>query len=195
MIKINQRLLHNIKSLSHNVLDRVLEGSTDRSIIVSILNDFYNHLYINGDINGLCKVSVTSGREEYATVNSALQFRSGIEVKITNPNNITEEEGLALIHIILIGFPKLVRVLISMGFDTLRGKIGEHPDTLDIRLADFVNYSPPMNISHDDKKKRNTNPKVIHQPKIHTPSTKPIAMKTNPIQRKNIEFNGGIYNR
>lgn len=188
---INQRLLHNIKTLSHNVLDRVLEGNGDRSRIVSVLDDFYQHLYVNGYINRPCRVSITSGRKEYATANSAMQFRSGIEIKITNLDYITQEEIMELIHIVLIGFPQLVRILISMGFDTLRGKLEDNPITLDIRLADFVHYRPPMGITHYEEKPKYEKPKAIASPIRSTPTIKPIA--TPPIQRKNKEFNGDLY--
>lgn len=183
---INQRFLHNVKTLSHNILDRVLEGNGDRSKIIAVLNELYQHLYINGYTNRIVKVSITSGKTEYATSNSAMQFRSGIEVKITNPNGITENEAYEIVIFLLIAFPQLVRALISMGFDTWRGKLGDNPNTLDLRLEDYIHYQPPINITHQPP---------ITQPKT-LPPTKPKYSPTQPVQnRKNTEFNGDLYGK
>lgn len=183
---INQRFLHNVKTLSNNILDRILEGNGDRSKIIAVLNDFYQHLYINGHTDRIVKVSTTSGRAEYATSNSAMQFRSGIEVKITNPDGIIEIEAREIVIFLLIAFPQLVRILISMGFDTWRGKLGDNPNTLDLRLEDYIHYQPPINITHQPP---------IRKPKT-LPPAKPKPAPTQPVQnRKNTEFNGDLYGK
>lgn len=53
-----------------------------------------------------------------------MKFRSGIEVKITDPNGIAEYEAYGLVILILVAFPQIVRILIAMGFDTWKGKLG-----------------------------------------------------------------------
>lgn len=189
---INQRFLHNVKTLSHNILDRILEGSGDRSRMVTVLNDFYQHLYVSGSIDRICKVSITSGKAEYATSVSAIQFRSGIEVKITDCEGITEGEAVWLVQLLLIEFPQLVRVLISMGFDTWRGKLGDNPNTLDMRLADWINYQPSMNIFYYEEPTRSEKPKALPQPKKNTSSQ---STQVKPVQTKNTEFNGDLYGK
>ena len=189
---INQRFLHNLKTLSHNILDRVLEGNGDRSRIIAVLNDFYQHLYINGYIDRIVKVSITSGRSEYATSNSAMQFRSGIEVKITDPNGIAEDEAYRLVILILVAFPQIVRILIAMGFDTWKGKLGNNPNTLDCRLEDYVNYQPVKNITCYDEPKYEKSKAIIQSPQYTSQSD---AVKQSYTEDKNTEFNGNLYGK
>ena len=79
-----------------------------------------------------------------------------------------------------------------MGFDTWRGKLGDNPNTYDIRLADWVNYQPPMNIFYYEEPTKYEKPKALPQSKKNTFSQ---STQVKPEQTKNTEFNGDLYGK
>ena len=78
---------------------------------------------MSGEFNRLCKVSISSGRSEYAHEMSSLSFRSGFKISIENDAQLKESEILDLADYVTEN-TAFVRQLMSMGFDTLiiRGK-------------------------------------------------------------------------
>ena len=121
-----------------------------------------------------------------------MQFRSGIEVKITDPNGIAKYEAYGLVILILVAFPQIVRILIAMGFDTWKGKLGNNPNTLDCRLEDFVNYQSVKNITCYDEPKYEKSKAIIQSPQYTSQSD---AVKQSYTEDKNTEVNGNLYGK
>ena len=113
-----------IKNIIDAIVNILLDGSFERVRIISQMNAAFKEYFTTGDLNRLCKVSITKGRQEFAHEMSALWFRSGFKISIENDINITDGEMTELSTYITENL-SFVRQLMALGFDTLviQGKI------------------------------------------------------------------------
>lgn len=82
------------------------------------MNQSFKESYFSGDLDRLCKVSVTSGNDNYKHEMSAFFMRSGFKISIENDNNLRDSEIRDISQYILSN-KAFVRQLMSLGFDTL----------------------------------------------------------------------------
>ena len=101
-----------------NLLNSLLDGSFERTRIVTSMNEAFKVYYYSGELERFCKVSISSGCSEYRHEMSAFVFRSGFKISIENDANIKESELRDISQYILSNTP-FVRQLMSLGFDTL----------------------------------------------------------------------------
>lgn len=100
------------------LLDSILSGSLERIRIINAMNDSFKEAYYSGELDRLCKVSITIGDSSFAHEMSTFVFRSGFKISIENDNNIKISEFREIGQYILSNRP-FVRQLMSLGFDTL----------------------------------------------------------------------------
>ena len=107
-----------IVELFKNLLNSLLDGSFERVRIIKSMNDAFKEYYITGEIDRLCKVSITSGNQSFRHEMSAIFFRSGFRISIENDSDIRDSELRTIAQYILTNMA-FVRQLMSLGFDTL----------------------------------------------------------------------------
>lgn len=108
----------NIVNLFRNLLNSLLDGSFERMKIISAMNQAFKEYYYTGELNRLCKVSISTGNESYRHEMSAIFFRSGFKISIENDSDIADSEIRDISQYILSN-KAFVRQLMSLGFDTL----------------------------------------------------------------------------
>jgi hypothetical protein len=101
-----------------NLLNSLLDGSFERVRIIKSMNDAFHEYYVTGEINRLCKVSITVGNQSYRHEMSTVFFRSGFRISIENDSNIKDSE-LRDISQYILSNTAFVRQLMALGFDTL----------------------------------------------------------------------------
>lgn len=101
-----------------NLLNSLLDGSFERVRIIKSMNDAFHEYYLTGEIDRLCKVSITSGNQSYRHEMSTVFFRSGFRISIENDSNIRDSE-LRDISQYILSNTAFVRQLMALGFDTL----------------------------------------------------------------------------
>lgn len=101
-----------------NLLNSLLDGSFERVRIIKSMNDAFHEYYVTGEINRLCKVSITVGNQSYRHEMSTVFFRSGFRISIENDSNIRDSE-LRDISQYILSNTAFVRQLMALGFDTL----------------------------------------------------------------------------
>ncbi|VDH15618.1 Uncharacterised protein [Algoriella xinjiangensis] len=134
---MNEIFLHNFKSITNNYIDKVITGNNSRKSVIIFFNLLFEEAFNLGKIDRLCKLSSTSGNTLFKTPLSAFTFRSGLELKIINDNNLTSKDVYLMIGIIL-GNQYFVRKLISLGYDTL--VITSNSKIIDLQL-DLKNFT------------------------------------------------------
>ena len=101
-----------------NLLNTLLDGSFERVRIIKSMNDAFHEYYVTGEINRLCKVSITVGNQSYRHEMSTVFFRSGFRISVENDSNIKDSE-LRDISQYPVSNTAFVRQLMALGFDTL----------------------------------------------------------------------------
>ena len=101
-----------------NLLNTLLDGSFERVRIIKSMNDAFHEYYVTGEINRLCKVSITVGNQSYRHEMSTVFFRSGFRISVENDSNIKDSE-LRDISQYILSNTAFVRQLMALGFDTL----------------------------------------------------------------------------
>ncbi len=101
-----------------NLLNSLLDGSFERVRIIKSMNEAFQEYYVTGEIDRLCKVSITSGNQNFRHEMSTLFFRSGFRISIENDSGIRDSE-LRDISQYILSNTAFVRQLMSLGFDTL----------------------------------------------------------------------------
>lgn len=132
----------NIKTLITNLLNALLDGSFERMRVINQMNAAFKEYFTSGEFSRLCKVSISTGRSEYAHEMSSLWFRSGFKITIENDFALTEGEINELSTYVTDNTP-FVRQLMAMGFDTLviKGKTTEITCTYALkRFANLNQY-------------------------------------------------------
>lgn len=101
-----------------NLLNSLLDGSFERVKIIKSMNEAFHEYYVTGEIDRLCKVSITSGNQSFRHEMSTMFFRSGFRISIENDTNVREAELRDVSQYILTN-NAFVRQLMTLGFDTL----------------------------------------------------------------------------
>lgn len=105
-------------TLFKNLIDSLLSGSFERLKIVNAMNAAFKDYYLSGELQRLCKITITSGDIEYRHEMSSMVFRSGFKINIENDNGLKESEIIEISKYILSN-TTFIRQLMSIGFDTL----------------------------------------------------------------------------
>lgn len=90
---------------------------SDRKVLVREFNNAAKAAYISGLVPCLVKCNVSKGYKPYKHSNSAFYF-SGIRFTAQSNEIITEEE-LNILGLSILGDSRIVRLLITLGWDTL----------------------------------------------------------------------------
>lgn len=101
-----------------NLLNSLLDGSFERTRIITSMNQTFKEYYYSGELERLCKVSISVGEQKFAHEMSAFFFRSGFKISIENDSNIKSSELRDIAQHVLSNRP-FIRLLMSLGFDTL----------------------------------------------------------------------------
>ena len=86
--------------------------------IINAMNQSFKETYYSGEIDRLCKVSITSGNDNYRHEMSAFFLRSGFKISIENDSTLKDSEIRDISQYILSN-KAFVRQLMTLGFDTL----------------------------------------------------------------------------
>lgn len=101
-----------------NLLNSLLDGSFERTRIISSMNDAFKEYYYSGELERFCKVSISQGEQSFAHEMSTFFFRSGFKISIENDANIKSSELRDIARYVLSN-RAFIRQLMSLGFDTL----------------------------------------------------------------------------
>lgn len=129
-----------IKTIITNLINALLDGSFERVRIISQMNAAFEEYFYSGELNRLCKVSISRGCQAYAHEMSTLWLRSGFKITIENDAGIKESEMIELSSYITDNVA-FVRQLMAMGFDTLVVKGNTTQLTHNIALKKFANLN------------------------------------------------------
>ena len=104
----------NIKNFFVNLINSLLDGSFDRMK----MNMAFEESFYTGELDRMCKVSISMGHQPFAHEMSSLSFRSGFKISIENDSSLKESEIEELASYVTENVA-FVRQLMSLGFDTL----------------------------------------------------------------------------
>lgn len=107
-----------IKDFFNNLFNSLLDGSFERMRIINVMNQSFREFFYSGELNRLCKVSISQGDRDFAHEMSSLWFRSGFKISIENDVNLLESEIIEISKYVLSN-TAFIRQLMAMGFDTL----------------------------------------------------------------------------
>ena len=107
-----------VKSFFVNLINSLLDGSFDRMRIIGQMNKAFEESFYTGELDRMCKVSISTGYPPFAHEMSSLSFRSGFKISIENDCSLKESEMEELASYVT-GNIAFVRQLMSLGFDTL----------------------------------------------------------------------------
>lgn len=108
----------NIADFFRNLLNALLDGSFERMKIIKAMNTAFKDYFYSGELNRLCKASISSGDPDFSHEMSAFFFRSGFKISIENDTNLADSEVLEISKYILENKP-FIKQLMTLGFDTL----------------------------------------------------------------------------
>ncbi|MBQ8243105.1 MAG: hypothetical protein IJZ40_06505 [Bacteroidaceae bacterium] len=107
-----------IKDFFNNLFNSLLDGSFERMRIINIMNQSFREYFYSGELDRLCKVSISQGDRDFAHEMSSLWFRSGFKISIENDANLLDSEIMEISKYVLSN-TSFIRQLMAMGFDTL----------------------------------------------------------------------------
>ena len=107
-----------IKDFFNNLFNSLLDGSFERMRIINVLNQSFREFFYSGELNRLCKVSISQGDRDFSHEMSSLWFRSGFKISIENDINLLDSEIMEISRYVLSN-TAFIRQLMAMGFDTL----------------------------------------------------------------------------
>ena len=105
-----------IKDFFNNLFNSLLDGSFERMRIINVMNQSFREFFYSGELNRLCKVSISQGDREFSHEMS--WFRSGFKISIENDINLLDSEIMEISKYVLSN-TAFIRQLMAMGFDTL----------------------------------------------------------------------------
>ena len=103
-----------IKNLANSILD----GSFERLKLISQMNTGFKEYFYSGELNRLCKTSISQGDPDFRHEMSSIWFRSGFKISVENDTNLKESEIIEIAQYVLQNH-QFIRQLMAMGFDTL----------------------------------------------------------------------------
>lgn len=107
-----------IKDFFNNLFNSLLDGSFERMRIINVMNHSFKEYFYSGELDRLCKVSISQGDRDFAHEMSSLWFRSGFKISIENDANLLDSEIMEISKYVLSN-TSFIRQLMAMGFDTL----------------------------------------------------------------------------
>ncbi len=107
-----------IKDFFNNLFNSLLDGSFERIRVINVMNQSFKEFFYSGELNRLCKVSISQGDKDFTHEMSAFWFRSGFKISIENDINLTDTEINEISKYVLTNH-SFIRQLMAMGFDTL----------------------------------------------------------------------------
>lgn len=107
-----------LRSFFNLLLNSLLDGSFERMRLINGMNRGFQEYFFSGEINRLCKVSISAGDFDFRHEMSSLWFRSGFKISIENDANIKDSEINEISQYVLHN-ETFIRQLMAMGFDTL----------------------------------------------------------------------------
>ena len=107
-----------IKDFFNNLFNSLLDGSFERMRIINVMNQSFGEYFYSGELDRLCKVSISQGDRDFAHEMSSLWFRSGFKISIENDANLLDSEIMEISKYVLSN-TSFIRQLMAMGFDTL----------------------------------------------------------------------------
>ncbi len=122
----------------------ILDGSLEKKQLIDAFNGIFRELYYSGSVERFVKVSICKGVSRFKHEMSVSAFRSGLLFEVQNDDRLAKAE-LQDISFVIFGFPPMVRLLKSLGFDTLiiKGKrTGALFYKIDERITMLDNESP-----------------------------------------------------
>ena len=108
----------NIADFFKNLLNAILDGSFERIRIIKAMNEAFKEYFYSGELNRLCKISISKGDPDFAHEMSSFFFRSGFKLSIENDTNVQDSELMEISKYILENKP-FIKQLMVLGFDTL----------------------------------------------------------------------------
>ena len=107
-----------LKDFFNNLINSLLDGSFERMRVVNSMNQAFREYFFSGDLERLCKVSISQGDPEFKHEMSSLWFRSGFKITIENDIKLMDSEIMDISQYVLQN-GTFIRQLMAMGFDTL----------------------------------------------------------------------------
>ena len=104
-----------IKDFFNNLFNSLLDGSFERMRIINVMNQSFREFFYSGELNRLCKVSISQGDREFSHEMSSLCEEVNI---IKNDINLLDSEIMEISKYVLSN-TAFIRQLMAMGFDTL----------------------------------------------------------------------------
>lgn len=108
----------NIGDFLKNLLNSLLDGSFERMRIIRSMNNAFKEYFYSGELNRLCKVSISSEDPDFSHEMSSFFFRSGFKISIENDTNLEDSEIMEISKYILEN-KSFIKQLMTLGFDTL----------------------------------------------------------------------------
>lgn len=108
----------NIGEFLKNLLSSLLDGSFEKIRIINTMNQSFKESFVSGEINRMCKVSISQGDPDFKHPMSSIWFRSGFKISIINDSNIKNSEYEEIAQYVLQN-NTFIRQLMAIGFDTL----------------------------------------------------------------------------
>ena len=107
-----------IKDFFNNLFNSLLDGSFERMRIINVMNKSFREYFYSGELDRLCKVSISQGDVDFAHEMSSIWFRSGFKISIENDADLIDREIIEISKYVLSN-TSFIRQLMAMGFDTL----------------------------------------------------------------------------
>ena len=101
-----------------NLVNSILDGSFERLKLISQMNTGFREYFYSGELNRLCKTSISQGDPDFRHEMSSIWFRSGFKISVENDINLEESEIIEIAQYVLQN-NQFIRQLMAMGFDTL----------------------------------------------------------------------------
>jgi hypothetical protein len=108
----------NIGEFLKNLLSSLLDGPFEKIRIINAMNQSFKESFVSGEINRMCKVSISQGDPDFKHPMSSIWFRSGFKISIINDSNIKNSEYEEIAQYVLQN-NTFIRQLMAIGFDTL----------------------------------------------------------------------------
>ena len=108
----------NIGDFLKNLLSSLLDGSFEKIRIINAMNQSFKESFVSGEINRMCKVSISQGDPDFKHPMSSIWFRSGFKISIINDSNVRNSEYEEIAQYVLQN-NTFIRQLMAIGFDTL----------------------------------------------------------------------------
>lgn len=101
-----------------NLVNAILDGSFEKMKLINQMNAGFKEFFYSGELNRMCRASISQGDPDFRHELSAMWFRSGFKITIENDTNLKESEIMEISQYVLNN-GAFIRQLMAMGFDTL----------------------------------------------------------------------------